>query len=87
MVDSLLVQLSVTCVRHNLRANVLILYLYLNGLTRLYLTFIHIDVIIIKVKEATNLRRTKEREHGKGWREEWEVESDVNVAHICEILK
>lgn len=61
MVDSLLVQLSVTCVRHNLRANVLILYLYLylNGLTRLYLTFIHIDVIIIKVKEATNLRRTK----------------------------
>lgn len=82
MVESLWVQLSVTCVRQNLRANVLILYLYLNGLTRLYLTFIHIDVIIIKVKEATNLRRTKEREHGKGWREEREIESDVNVAHI-----
>lgn len=46
--------------------------------------------MIIKAKEAVNLRETRKRgknELGKGWWEEGDVQNDVNIEHICKILK
>lgn len=34
-----------------------------------------------------NSRETRERELGKGWWEEGEVQNDVNIEHLCKILK